>query len=273
MAKQAQAHRCRTRRQRTRPVPPRHSHRKTIVDELVTVFPRLVFDNTPLPRATGRTRGETGVGAIHESPLRLARLRTCPGRPLAYPRRCRWLRRAPLPASSPRPLRACSIACATRSASATTARAPKGRPHPTARTTAGFSTSVAQCSRLTPMMYRHVLMVLNRCTTSDNETVVGAGPCACPETGRPRGAAPTRTTIPYFGLLANSIRSQRLALARQLLGIPSPPDPQSQPRESRQDVIRGLTGSDPPLCPICRHGRLQVVAELEPLPAPRLRSP
>jgi len=46
-----------------------------------------------------------------------------------------------------------------------------------------------QRSPLTPMAYRHVVMVLNRCTTSDNETVVGAGPCACPETERPRGAA------------------------------------------------------------------------------------
>ena len=79
--------------------------------------------------------------------------------------------------------------------------------------------------------------------------------------------------VRHFGLLANSIRSARLALARRLLDIPSPPEAHSQPRESRQDLVRRLTGSDPLLCPVCRHGHLQVVAELEPLQATHMRSP
>ncbi len=77
--------------------------------------------------------------------------------------------------------------------------------------------------------------------------------------------------VRHFGFLANNIRSARLATARRLLDAPMPPEPQVESRESRQDILARLTGSDFALCPVCRRGRLHTVADLPP--ASRTRSP
>jgi hypothetical protein len=77
--------------------------------------------------------------------------------------------------------------------------------------------------------------------------------------------------VRYYGLLANRVRKQCLARARSLLNAPQPPEPQA--RESRIDVVRRLTGIDPTLCPVCKHGHLHVVARLEPQPSHTARSP
>jgi hypothetical protein len=84
---------------------------------------------------------------------------------------------------------------------------------------------------------------------------------------------PRFVRVRHFGLLANAICSARLALARRLLHAPAPPEPQDTPKESRLDVLRRLTGSDPTLCPVCRQGRLEVVMEFPRPTSADARSP
>ena len=74
--------------------------------------------------------------------------------------------------------------------------------------------------------------------------------------------------VRHFGLLANGVKIQRLALARSLLGSPAPPEPSQPHHESWQDTYRRLLGKDPELCPACRIGRLVVVAEIPRSPIP-----
>ena len=112
---------------------------------------------------------------------------------------------------------------------------------------------------------------------------------------RAHGGRPTKTSLPadtflrrflqhvlprhfvrvrHYGLLANPIRLKSLRLARSLLLVPSPPEPATQPTESRLDLFRRLTGTDPNICPHCGRGRLHFVAQLQPtLAPPHVRSP
>ena len=71
----------------------------------------------------------------------------------------------------------------------------------------------------------------------------------------PRGFVRTR----HFGLQANGCRKQLLLRARQLLGSPDPPSPDTAVRESWQTLLRRLTGRDPSRCPYCERGMLHVV--------------
>jgi hypothetical protein len=79
--------------------------------------------------------------------------------------------------------------------------------------------------------------------------------------------------VRHFGTLANNIRSARLATIRRLLDAPTQPEPQGKSRESREDILGRLTGSDPTLCPVCRRGRLHVVADLPRIVGACTRSP
>ena len=71
----------------------------------------------------------------------------------------------------------------------------------------------------------------------------------------PRGFVRVR----HFGLQANGCRKQLLLRARQLLGSPDPPSPDTAVRESWQTLLRRLTGRDPSRCPYCERGMLHVV--------------
>lgn len=101
---------------------------------------------------------------------------------------------------------------------------------------------------------------------------------------RADGDRPKRTTIPataflrrfllhvlprglvrirHYGLLANAVRAERIALCRRLLGVPEPPAEPEAPEDWVTLLLR-LTGEDVLRCPGCGVGRLLIVAELEP---------
>ena len=74
----------------------------------------------------------------------------------------------------------------------------------------------------------------------------------------PRGLVRVR----HYGLLANGVKSQRLALCRRLLGAPRVPEPTHEGKPSWADIYKRLVGRDPLLCPYCRTGHLIVVADI-----------
>lgn len=68
--------------------------------------------------------------------------------------------------------------------------------------------------------------------------------------------------IRHFGFLANRGRTAKLARCRALLAAPPPPAP--PPPETVAALLLRLTGVDLTRCPVCRQGRLRVVAVFEP---------
>jgi hypothetical protein len=77
--------------------------------------------------------------------------------------------------------------------------------------------------------------------------------------------------IRHYGLLANRSRRPRIARCRELLAATAPPTAPAE--ESVGEKVLRLTGIDLTLCPICREGRMQVVAELDPHHAATARAP
>lgn len=69
--------------------------------------------------------------------------------------------------------------------------------------------------------------------------------------------------IRHYGLLANCVRQERIALCRKLLGVrvamAAPP-----PREGWEELLLRLTGHDVTRCPKCGTGRLRTTKEIEP---------
>ena len=65
--------------------------------------------------------------------------------------------------------------------------------------------------------------------------------------------------IRHYGLLAPAAKTQRLALARQLLAMPQA-NPQA--REDAQAFMRRVAGIEIECCPHCRRGRWRVVQQL-----------
>ena len=74
----------------------------------------------------------------------------------------------------------------------------------------------------------------------------------------------------HYGLLANRYRKQKLARCRQLL---HQPEPSPQEKEDAADLLLRLAGIDITLCPICKHGHLQVFATLPKPPTPTATGP
>lgn len=79
--------------------------------------------------------------------------------------------------------------------------------------------------------------------------------------------------VRHYGLLANAVRSDRLATARLRLDVPAPAEPSARPTESWKDLYLRLTGNDPTRCHSCRRGTLIVIAQLPRAPQPAARSP
>lgn len=75
--------------------------------------------------------------------------------------------------------------------------------------------------------------------------------------------------VRHLGILANGVKSRRLALARTLLHAPIPPPPHPPSPESWRDTYLRLVGRDPLLCPDCHIGHLVVVADISRLPHTR----
>jgi len=72
--------------------------------------------------------------------------------------------------------------------------------------------------------------------------------------------------IRHIGFLANRHRTEKLALCRDLLAAPSPPD--DPPPRRWQDRLRALTGQTIDICPCCG-GQMLPGATLPPRPPPR----
>ena len=68
--------------------------------------------------------------------------------------------------------------------------------------------------------------------------------------------------IRHVELFANRTRTATLARCRQLLA--QPPAPPPGPPEAVATLLQRLTGGDLTRCPVCRQGRLRVVAVFGP---------
>ena len=74
--------------------------------------------------------------------------------------------------------------------------------------------------------------------------------------------------IRHYGLLANSVRRERIALCRELLGVPPPEDTDAaddddSPGETWEEILLRLTGQDVTCCPECG-GVLRITRRLDP---------
>ena len=68
--------------------------------------------------------------------------------------------------------------------------------------------------------------------------------------------------IRYFGFLGNRYRKQKLALCRQLLGMPENEVPACATSSDYRDLYEKLTGSSLWECPVCHQGRMCVIGVL-----------
>ena len=75
--------------------------------------------------------------------------------------------------------------------------------------------------------------------------------------------------IRYYGFLGNRYREEKLALCRQLLGMPTNPPPAEESKDYRQRYEE-LTGCSLCECPFCHQGRMVMVAILLPSPAQQI---
>ena len=64
--------------------------------------------------------------------------------------------------------------------------------------------------------------------------------------------------IRHYGLLANRVRQEKLALCRSLLGV----DAASEPLPAPEEPVEGQSTAD--LCPSCGKGRMVIVEMLRP---------
>lgn len=80
--------------------------------------------------------------------------------------------------------------------------------------------------------------------------------------------------IRHYGLLGNRCRHEKLARCRALL---VQPEPEPLEPESVEAMMARLVGVDIQLCPVCRQGKMQVIAELAPIrtfpPIPKATGP
>ena len=74
---------------------------------------------------------------------------------------------------------------------------------------------------------------------------------------------PGLVRIRHYGFLANSVRRKRIALCRQLLGVPADSAPPA-PSESWEEILLRLTGEDVTRCPRCKAGHLYTTREIMP---------
>lgn len=74
--------------------------------------------------------------------------------------------------------------------------------------------------------------------------------------------------IRHYGFLANSVRRDRIARCRELLGVRVEPAVPPATRESWTELLLRLTGKDVTRCPRCGAGRLRTTREIEPFADP-----
>jgi hypothetical protein len=74
--------------------------------------------------------------------------------------------------------------------------------------------------------------------------------------------------IRYYGFLCNRYREQKLALCRELLGMPSEPSAGSEQSDDYRDHYEAVVGNSLKECPVCQSGHMVL---LEVLPSPKSR--
>lgn len=67
--------------------------------------------------------------------------------------------------------------------------------------------------------------------------------------------------IRHYGFLANSVRRERIALCRRLLGVPADEAPPAR-TESWEELLLRVTGKDVTRCPQCKAGHLHTTHEI-----------
>lgn len=78
---------------------------------------------------------------------------------------------------------------------------------------------------------------------------------------------PNFVRIRHYGFLANSVRRERVALCRNLLGVPAPETaPPSSPTETWEELLLRVTGKDVTCCPRCKTGHLCTTRKILPIP-------
>jgi Putative transposase/Transposase zinc-binding domain len=75
--------------------------------------------------------------------------------------------------------------------------------------------------------------------------------------------------IRHFGFMANRHRETKLALCRELLGVPQADPQKSSTVDDWQTLYQGLTGQSFTLCPACRQGQMSTVEILPPQQQPQ----
>ena len=69
--------------------------------------------------------------------------------------------------------------------------------------------------------------------------------------------------IRHYGILSNRNRHSKLVVAKKLLGV-SDPDLSTDVKETWQDLLTRITGTDPRICPYCGKGRMVLKEILKP---------
>lgn len=64
--------------------------------------------------------------------------------------------------------------------------------------------------------------------------------------------------IRHYGLLSNRSKCSKLELCRELLGASADPEPEDPQKETWEELLERLTGTDPRVCPVCGKGRMQI---------------
>jgi hypothetical protein len=76
--------------------------------------------------------------------------------------------------------------------------------------------------------------------------------------------------IRQYGILSNRYKSKKLKICRDILGVKQGESKRGNEKESWEDLLYRLTGTDPRLCPYCKKGRMVRKQKIHPLKA---RSP
>ena len=70
--------------------------------------------------------------------------------------------------------------------------------------------------------------------------------------------------IRHYGILSNRNRKDKLLLCKKLLGVPVEHSDSGDEKESWEDLLFRITGTDPRICPICGKGRMVLREKLQP---------
>ena len=70
--------------------------------------------------------------------------------------------------------------------------------------------------------------------------------------------------IRHYGVLSNRNRKSKLALCKRLLGVQCQNESYEKQRESWQDLLTRITGTDPKICPYCGKGKMVLKEILTP---------